>query len=511
MKPRLKATRAARELIKAYEPFLPEAVQRGRRWVVGYGHTAAAKPGVTVGRDDAELLLIHDVSQAEAGVKSAVGDGLPHASRDALISFAASIGVGAFKVSDVARLAAAGRHEDAARAMESWVRAEDGGRLVVSERLQRRRRAEKTLYLEGLSGHAEPTPAAQDEPRLGALIDVDIAFEDAESDEVAPAIVPAAEVPAVPAEPDTAVGSETEESAPGHDAPAEVEAGPDRKAEQDAAIRSVMARMAGEIATSVAAPAVPALDEPSSTHEAAAEPAHEPVEESTDEAGDSMAQEPGEKPGDYSKARLGFSYLTPVTIDANAPAPMAEPETASDPEPEPEREPEPEPEADPETETESEPAAAMPGPVYATVSVGPYTPPSATAPPHPAQAPARAGGMSGESEGPDHDDADDHHLHGEDDSDLQPALVAGPEAGEEHHDGALASEGKGVGVYAAGLVIGLGLTGYGAWELISNLDAYLAVGLDFSLLGPAFAGIGILLSAASGWYVFAASRRTDMR
>jgi len=192
MKPRLKATRAARELIKAYEPFVPEAVQRGRRWVVGYGHTAAAKPGVTVSRQDAELLLIYDVSAAEDAVKAAVGEGLAPAARDALISFAASIGTGAFKVSDVARLAAAGRHEDAARAMESWVRAEEDGRLVVSERLQQRRRAEKTLYLEGLSGAAPGAGEVDvEEPRLGALIDVDIAFETPE-DEPEHAEAPAA-------------------------------------------------------------------------------------------------------------------------------------------------------------------------------------------------------------------------------------------------------------------------------------------------------------------------------
>lgn len=149
----------------------------------------------------------------------------------------------------------------------------------------------------------------------------------------------------------------------------------------------------------------------------------------------------------------------------------------------------------------------MPSPIYASVSVGPYIPPADTAPPHPAAAPARAGGLSGESEGPDHDDADEPHAYGEDDSDLQPVLVAGPEAGDEAADGAQQPDGRGVGVYGAGLVIGLGLTAFGAWELISNLDAYMAVGLSFSLLGPAFAGIGILLSAASGWYVAGAMRR----
>lgn len=486
MKPRLNATRAARELIKAYEPFAPEAVQRGRRFVVGYGHTAAAKPGVSVSRQDAELLLIYDVSRAEAAVKAAVGDGLPLASRDALISFAASIGVGAFKVSDVARLAAAGRHEDAAKAMESWVRAEEDGRLVVSERLQQRRRAEKTLYLEGLSGLKPADGPDAEEPRLGALIDVDIAFETPEDDADAAPVDPEieAETPAVgepEPEPEPQPEPELEsepvaETAPEpevapEDAP-EVAAQPDRKAEQDAAIQAVMARMAGEISDSIGAA---------------------PVEDAAVDAPEEPADE--EPAPDYSDVRLGFSYLTPATVSVEAQA-DAEPEAEPEPEPEPEAKPEPA-------------AAAMPGPVYATVSLGLYTPPSETAPPHPAEAPAKAGGLSGESEGPDHGEGEESYAHGEDDADLEPALVAGPEAPFEPDEAPMPTEGRGDWVYSANLAVGLGLTGYGAWELISNMDAYLAAGLDFSLIGPVAFGAGVLLSAASGWYVIGAMRRKD--
>ncbi len=468
MKPRLKATRAARELIKAYELFVPEAVQRGRRFVVGYGHTAAAKPGVTVSRQDAELLLIYDVSRAEAAVKAAVGDDLAPAARDALISFAASIGTGAFKVSDVARLAAAGRHADAARAMESWVRAEEDGRLVVSERLQQRRRAEKTLYLEGLNGGPAEPAADAEEPRLGALIDVDIAFETPVEDEAAApergAEEPAPEAEA-PAAEDAAPEVEPEpepEPLPEPAAEPDPAGQPDRKAEQDAAIQAVMARMAGEISGSIGA--APVATEPQA-----------------DAAGDA---EPEPAP-DYSDVRLGFSYLTPATVSVDA-----------------------EPEAEPQPEPQSEPvAASMPGPVYATVSVGPYTPPAEIAPPHPAEAPAKSGGLSGESEGPDHDEGEEAYASGEDEMDLEPAIVAGPEAPDEHHEAPMPSEGRGDWVYSANLAVGLGLTGYGAWELISNMDAYLAAGLDFSLIGPVAFGAGVLLSAASGWYVIGALRR----
>ena len=161
MKPQLKSSRAARDLIKTYEPFRPEAVRRGRRHVVGYGHTATAREGVTVSKEDAELLLIYDVLNAEQAVEQGVGERLPGPVRDALVSFACSIGPGAFKVSDVARLAKAGRHREAANALETWVRAEEDGRLVVSERLTRRRAAEKALYLKGLQEAEAPARTAE--------------------------------------------------------------------------------------------------------------------------------------------------------------------------------------------------------------------------------------------------------------------------------------------------------------------------------------------------------------
>lgn len=164
MKPQLKSSRAARELIKTHEPFRPEAVRRGRKWVVGFGHTATAKEGVTVSREDAELLLIYDVLNAEQAVDSAVAERLATPVRDALVSFSCSIGPGAFKVSDVARLAKAGRMREAANALETWVRAEEDGRLVVSQVLTRRRAAEKALFLAGMAQDAEPSSDTPQEP-----------------------------------------------------------------------------------------------------------------------------------------------------------------------------------------------------------------------------------------------------------------------------------------------------------------------------------------------------------
>ncbi|WP_375549277.1 glycoside hydrolase family protein [Oceanicaulis alexandrii] len=207
MTPRLKSTRAARDLIKAHEPFLAEAERRGKRWTVGYGHTASAKEGVTLKPEDAELLLIYDVMRAEQTIDANVGAEMAAPMRDALVSFALSVGLRAFKVSDVARLARAGRHRDAAAAIETWVRADQDGRLVVSDRLVTRRAAEKALYLSGLEDSAAnidaPSMAAEPEPASEAGADI-AAETPAEAPAAEAALSQVVEDEAVPDEPDAA-------------------------------------------------------------------------------------------------------------------------------------------------------------------------------------------------------------------------------------------------------------------------------------------------------------------
>ena len=52
--PRLKVSREGMVLIKSFEGFRPRAVQEeDGRWVIGYGHTASAREGLTVAEADA--------------------------------------------------------------------------------------------------------------------------------------------------------------------------------------------------------------------------------------------------------------------------------------------------------------------------------------------------------------------------------------------------------------------------------------------------------------------------
>ncbi|WP_429910918.1 glycoside hydrolase family protein [Glycocaulis sp.] len=485
MKPRLKSSRAARELIKTHEPFLGDALRRGRRWALGYGHTAAAKEGARISREDAELLLLYDVIQAEQAIDKAVGEDLPGSVRDALVSFACSIGPGAFKVSDVARLARDGRHLEAAAALETWVRAEEDGRLVVSERLVRRRAAEKALYLKGLQEKAEPAPApaappqpeaeaADPAPRIGPLVDLELEFIDPpepggmvlEDDTPEPEAVeePLAEPQAEP-EPEAATEPAPAEEETPSPAPA---LAPD---ELDDPTGSVIARMNAQMAETMAVPA------------------DAPAREETPVASD---------------ARLGFSFMQRAEPEAPAPAPQ------------------------PAAEPEQPRYKVGPVPVYAAISsvtitrtdiAVPVTPP--VTPPAPeavqptaisADSPAPSAGFSGEVQAvgrpadmPEEDEAVDS-------DEIHPGVLMGtaapapelPQAGPGPAAPAKAP-GNGTWLFVANLAVGVAMTGFGLWTIIERgTDPEI---VDFGLLGPVAAAMGIALTITSAWILLTRTRQ----
>jgi len=484
MKPRLKSSRAARELIKTHEPFLGEAARRGRRWALGYGHTAAAKEGTRISREDAELLMLYDVIQAEQAIGKAVGEDIPGPVRDALVSFACSIGTGAFQVSDVARLARDSRHLEAAAALETWVRAEEDGRLVVSERLVRRRAAEKALYLQGVQEQAEPAPEpepappaeepAEAAPRIGPLVDLELEFVD-------------------PPEPggmvfDTDVAEESPAAETVPEAKREPEAEPEAVAETETGIEpadeqpalgadaaddptgSVIARMNAQMAEALAAPE---------------EPEAEPVSSEEPVRGD---------------ARLGFSYMTRGEPEKPVPAPV--------------------PQAAPQaTSLSKKPGFKVgPVPVYAAISsvtvsraeisvAEPAPEPEPVSPDTPsvrAEAPATAAGFSGEIQAvgrPADMREDDEPA---DSDDIHPGVLVGsaapaPQLPEPGPAPATASSPAASGrwLFVANLGIGVAMTGFGLWTIIergSNPEI-----VDFGLLGPVAAAMGIALTVTSAW------------
>lgn len=129
-------------LIKSFEGFRPRAV-RGEdgRWVIGYGHTASARDGLTVGQQDAELLLQYDLLPVVKALNDGVTVPLNQHQFDALASFAVSVGVDRFLASDVLQRLNAGHEGQAADALIGWP--ED---VSPDDRL-RRRAAERALFV----------------------------------------------------------------------------------------------------------------------------------------------------------------------------------------------------------------------------------------------------------------------------------------------------------------------------------------------------------------------------
>lgn len=583
MKPRLKSTRAARDLIKAHEPFLATAERRGKRWVVGYGHTAAAKEGVTLKPEDADLLLIYDVMHAEQTLDASVGAEMAAPIRDALVSFALSVGLRAFKVSDVARLARDGRHREAAAAIETWVRAEQDGRLVVSDRLVTRRAAEKALYLSALEDSAaiiEAPAAVSDEPDMpetvsGEALD-DASAEDAETVEAdAPVVeatseeqaqtepqdeaddsttlveldiafelpedagaVPVAAVtgmqaePVEEAEPLEESGEPDEAASESHDvdetpveeprdepaalaetAPEPDASSDDVKAAQDAAIAEVMARMARQVSASIT-PA--AEDEPtgavqlgysflSTAHVGLEDAVEDKFAKPTPEAAPEVRPTPASgslfaapsvplSPM-HSALQTSSIKVTPIAPEALPQEATEEVEDSARTVELADREDAISVQAPTSEDAESVQAVAEPAPVQAREVF--------SAPPHPALAPASAPGLSGDVEGPDHPDKDiddpQPDLH-EDVEVLEPALVSGADGSQG--EGAEPAQRRGGDLmFISSLTLGGVMVGLGGWDIAANMDAYMELGLAYSPLGPTVFGAGVLLSAASAWFI----------
>lgn len=590
MKPRLKSTRAARDLIKAHEPFLATAERRGKRWVVGYGHTAAAKEGVTLKPEDADLLLIYDVMRAEQTLDASVGAEMAAPMRDALVSFALSVGLRAFKVSDVARLARDGRHREAAAAIETWVRAEQDGRLVVSDRLVTRRAAEKALYLTALEDSAaiidapvavsaEPempetvsgealddasaedaetveadapvVEAASEEPaetepheevdESAALVELDIAFELPEDTDAAPvaALTGVQAEPVEEAEPLEDSGEPVEAASETHDVVetpveetpvdephdvpavlAESDPEPDTssedvKAAQDAAIAEVMARMARQVSASITPVAEMEPSEPVMLGYSFLSTAHVGLDSAVDSEAAQPVPTPEPAPAARPTSNSGSLFAAPsvplspmhsalktssikVTPIAPEALPQAAMEEAEDPARTVEladREDAISVQVSPSEDTEPVPAVAEAAPVQARDVF--------SAPPHPALAPASAPGLSGDVEGPDHPDKDiddpQPDLH-EDVEVLEPALVSGADAAQSEEAEPAQRRGGDL-MFISSLTLGGVMVGLGGWDIAANMDAYMELGLAYSPLGPTVFGAGVLLSAASAWFI----------
>lgn len=167
--PRLKVSREGVVLIKSFEGFRPHAVRGDDgRWVIGYGHTASAREGLSVGEQDAELLLQYDLLPVVRALNARAPAGLNQHQFDALASFAISVGVDRFLASDVLQRLNEGQAGQAADALIGWPEAPSPDARL------RRRAAERALFIADpgsavtladlLAAPLPPPPVATTEP-----------------------------------------------------------------------------------------------------------------------------------------------------------------------------------------------------------------------------------------------------------------------------------------------------------------------------------------------------------
>ena len=167
MSPSQQVSRAAIELIERFEGYRRKAARLpDGRWTIGYGHTLSAREGAEVSQADAEALLIYDLMGVAREVDALVYAELTQPQFDALCAFAFSVGLDAFRGSDVLKRVNEGAHARAAFALELWRRVEFEGEKIVVDALVRRRAAEKLLYLTPPGEAWRPAPSAVLKPEL---------------------------------------------------------------------------------------------------------------------------------------------------------------------------------------------------------------------------------------------------------------------------------------------------------------------------------------------------------
>jgi lysozyme len=154
---RLTASRAAFDLIQSFEGYRARSARLASGgWTLGFGHTATARDGLSVTRQEAEDLLRWDLRPIEDAIRQTALSPLTQHQFDALVSFVFNIGIENFRSSDVLRHINQGEPVAAALALQAWRRARVNGRLIVVDALVRRRAAEAALFLEPVG----PRPAA---------------------------------------------------------------------------------------------------------------------------------------------------------------------------------------------------------------------------------------------------------------------------------------------------------------------------------------------------------------
>ena len=140
----MKPSKACVDLVKSFEGFRAEAYKcPAGVWTVGYGTTEHVNPGDVVNEQEAEELLLNDLTDAARAIDELVDVQITQKQFDALASLIYNIGREAFRNSTLLKLLNGGKsvYEVGAQFLR-WNRA--GGKVLPG--LSRRRAAEAVLF-----------------------------------------------------------------------------------------------------------------------------------------------------------------------------------------------------------------------------------------------------------------------------------------------------------------------------------------------------------------------------
>lgn len=132
------------KMITKHEGLRLKAYQdSGGKWTIGYGHTATARPGMTITQAQAVRLLEKDIERFEDCVMDTITAPLTQDQFNALVSFAFNRGCGGFKKSRFVALINAGKFEEAA---DVWLTTATTVKGRPLRGLQKRRKDEVAMF-----------------------------------------------------------------------------------------------------------------------------------------------------------------------------------------------------------------------------------------------------------------------------------------------------------------------------------------------------------------------------
>lgn len=134
-------------IIKESEGLRLEAYSYAGQWLIGYGHSATAKPGMKISEAQAEDLLRQDLGVCEKAIADAVSVPVSSNEFSAMASLCYNIGWQNFAASSVVRRLNNGDHAGAADAFLMWTKGTVNGQRVSLPHLEQRRQREKELFL----------------------------------------------------------------------------------------------------------------------------------------------------------------------------------------------------------------------------------------------------------------------------------------------------------------------------------------------------------------------------